>query len=243
MVQLEPDSWKPLRGRRFELSKLLVFFALIWLTGSPIIAIIVMLIIFYMLDRRFVGLSPSIVKPMKRARRLSRLRQELRLNPHQTSAKLDIARILIERKQYGEAHELLEQIAVVMNESAEVRAELGVCMLKLGHLEEGERIVLQSLEMNPRVKYGEPYLRLAEAWADKEPTKAIAYLEQFREVNSSSCEAYYRLGQLYNQLGRKEEARSAYRETIELCGGLPAYKRRFERRFALMARMKLLFGR
>jgi tetratricopeptide (TPR) repeat protein len=165
------------------LSKLVLFIALTWLTGSPIVAIIVLLIIFYMLDRRFLGLSPSIVKPMRRARRLSKLRQELRLSPHQTSAKLDIARILMERKQYKEANELLEQIAAIMNESAEVSAELGICRLKLGRLEEGEALVLRSLEMNPRVKYGEPYLRLAEAWSEKEPTKAIGYLERFREVN------------------------------------------------------------
>jgi tetratricopeptide (TPR) repeat protein len=225
------------------LSKLLLFFLLTWLTGSPIVAIIVILVVFYMLDRRFLGISPSIVKPLRRARRLSKLRQELRLNPHQTSAKLDIARILMERKQYAEALEILEQVAGVMNESAEVRAEFGICQLKLGHLEDGERTILQALELNPRVKYGEPYLRLAEAWADKEPIKAITYLERFREVNSSSCEAYYKLGQLYNRLGRTEEARGAYHETVDLYRGLPAYKRRFERRWVLLARLNLLFGR
>jgi tetratricopeptide (TPR) repeat protein len=226
------------RGREHALSKLLLFVALTWLTGSPIIAIIVLLIVFYVLDRRFIGLSPSIVKPLRRARRLSRLRQEVRLNPHQTSAKLDIARILIERRKYAEARDLLIPITEVMNDSAEVRAELGICQLKLGALEEGEQSLLQALEMNPRVKYREPYVRLAEAWADKDPAKSIAYLEQFREVNSSSCEAYYRLGQLYKRMDRKEEARRAYRETVELYRGLPKYKRRFERRWALLARLR-----
>ncbi|WP_028547951.1 tetratricopeptide repeat protein [Paenibacillus sp. UNC451MF] len=220
------------------MSKLLLFVALTWLTGSPIIALIVLLIIFYALERRFIGLTPSIFKPIQRARRLSKLRQELRMNPHQTSAKLDVARLLIERNQYREAAELLEQIRAVMEDSADVRAELGVCKLKLGHLEEGEKLLLEAIEMNPRVKYGEPYLRLAEAWADREPGKAIHYLETFGSVNSSSCEAYYRLGQLYTRLGQKEEARRAYRETVELYRGLPKYRRRFERRWAMLARLK-----
>ncbi|MFD0678057.1 MULTISPECIES: tetratricopeptide repeat protein [unclassified Paenibacillus] len=220
------------------MSKVLLFFLLTWLTGSPIVAILVLLVIFYALDRRFIGLTPNILKPIQRARKLSRLRQELRLSPHQNSSKLELARVLMERKQYVEAAELLEQVASVIDDSAEVRAELGLCRLKLGQLEPGEQLLLEAVEMNPRVKYGEPYLRLAEAWADQNPTKAIAYLEQFKEVNSSSCEAYYRLGQLYERLGRKEEARGAYRDTVELYRGLPKYKRRFERKWALLARFK-----
>ncbi|TDF95976.1 tetratricopeptide repeat protein [Paenibacillus piri] len=220
------------------MSKVLLFFLLTWLTGSPIVAIIVLLVIFYVLDRRFIGLTPSIVKPIQRSRKLSRLRQELRLNPHQTSAKLELARLLIEKKQYPEASDLLEQVAAVMDDSAEVRADLGLCRLKLGQLEQGESLMLEAVEMNPRVKYGEPYLRLAEAWADRDPNKAIAYLERFREVNSSSCEAYYRLGQLYSRLGHGEKAREAYRETVELYRGLPKYKRRFERKWAWLARLK-----
>ncbi|MDF2960264.1 MAG: repeat-containing protein [Paenibacillus sp.] len=220
------------------MSKVLLFFLLTWLTGSPIVAILVLLVVFYVLDRRFIGLTPSIMKPLQRARKLSRLRQELRMSPHQNSSKLELARVLMERKQYSEASELLEQVASVMDDSAEVRAELGICKLKLGHLEQGEQLLLEAIGMNPRVKYGEPYLRLAEAWADREPSQAIAYLERFKEVNSSSCEAYYRLGGLYDRLGRIEEAREAYRETVELYRGLPKYKRRFERKWALLARFK-----
>ncbi|MCS7462213.1 tetratricopeptide repeat protein [Paenibacillus doosanensis] len=218
------------------MSKVLLFFLLTWLTGSPIVAIIVLLIVFYALERRFIGLTPSVTKPIRQSRRLSKLRQELRLSPHQTSAKLDAARILMEKKRYREAAELLEQVFAVMEDSAEVRAELGICRLKLGELQEGERLILEAFEMNPRVKYGEPYLRLAEAWADREPAKAIHYLETFGSVNSSSCEAYYRLGRLYGRLGDKEKARGAYRETVELYRGLPKYRRRFERRWALLAR-------
>lgn len=220
------------------LSKIVLFVALTWLTGSPIVAIIVLLIIFYVLERRFIGLSPSIVKPLKRARKLSRLRQELRLSPHQTSAKLDMARIWIEQRKYTQAYELLLQITEVMSDSAEVRADLGICELKLGHLQQGEQSLQHALELNPRVKYGEPYLRLAEAWAEQDPHKAITYLQQFQSVNSSSCEAYYRLGQLYTQLDRKVDAREAYRATVELYRGLPRYKRRFERRWVVLAKLK-----
>jgi tetratricopeptide (TPR) repeat protein len=220
------------------MSKILLFSLLWWLTGSPFVALLVLLVLLYVLERRYIGLTPSIMKPLQRGRRLSRLKEELRMNPHHTTTKLDIARIYMEQKKYEAARELLLQVAAVMEDSAEVLSELGICELRLGRLAEGERYILDALERNPRVKYGEPYLRMGEAFAAQEPEKAIRYLKQFREVQSSSCEAYYRLGQLYRQLGRNEEARRAFLETVELYRGLPKYKRRHERRWALLARFK-----
>ena len=47
-------------------------FVLLWqLLGNPFIAILVLLVIGYFLERRFIGLTPSIGKPFKRNRRLS----------------------------------------------------------------------------------------------------------------------------------------------------------------------------
>ncbi|TVY00281.1 tetratricopeptide repeat protein [Paenibacillus cremeus] len=220
------------------MSKFLLFSLLWWVTGNPFVALIVLLIILYVLERRYIGMTPSVMKPLQRGRRLTRLKQELRLNPHHTSTKLEIARIYMEQKKFADARELLLQVAEVMEDSAEVRAELGICELRLGRLEEGEQDLLAALERNPRVKYGEPYLRLGEAFAERDPQKAIRYLQQFREVQSSSCEAYFKLGLLYRALGNNEEARRAFQETVELYRGLPKYKRRHERRWALLARFK-----
>ncbi|WP_426452239.1 tetratricopeptide repeat protein [Paenibacillus sp. S-38] len=220
------------------MSKFLLFGLIFWLTGNPFVAILVLLVIFYVLDRRFVGITPSVFKPIQRMRRLSRLREELRMNPHHTSTKLDIARIYMEQRKYADARELLLQVSAVMEDSADVLSELGICELKLGRPEEGERLILEATARNSRVKYGEPFLRLGEAFAERDKEKAVGYLQRFREVNSSSCEAYYRLGQLYRQLGREEEARGAFREAVELYRGLPKYKRRHERRWALLARFR-----
>ncbi|GIP33782.1 hypothetical protein J2TS4_29920 [Paenibacillus sp. J2TS4] len=215
-----------------------VFALLWWLIGNPFLAVIILLVVLYLLDRKFLGLAPSITKPFRQNRRLRQLQQELRLQPHQTSGKLEAAHLLIGKKKYREALSYLQEIEPIMEESADVQFGIGMCQLNLGELEEGERHMLRSLELNPRVRYGEPYLRLGEAFADTSPDKALAYLEQFREVHSSSCEAYYRLGQLYERLGRQQEARKAYVETLDIYRGLPKYKKRLERRWALLAKLK-----
>ncbi len=214
----------------------IIIFVLLWrLLGNPILAILVLLAILYLIDRRFFGFTPSFVKPFKRSRRLSQLRQELVANPHHTRNKLEAARLLIEKKQYTAALEYLDQVRPIMEDSPEVLYEIGYCYLKLGRVEEGEKLILQSLEMNPRLKFGEPYLRLGEAVASVYPEKAIGYLEQFRSEHSSSCEAYYRLGKLYAQLGRTQEAAAAFKATIQMYRSLPKYKRRTERRWAILA--------
>lgn len=222
------------------MSKFFLFALIWWLVGNPFIAFIVLLVLLYFLDRRFIGLSPSLMKPFRRNRRLSRLKRELALAPHHAANKLEAARLYIEKDKYSEALELLEQVSGVY-ESADVLYEIGLCRLKLGQLDEGKRIILQSLELNPRVKYGEPYLRLGEAFAPIAPDEAIQYLEQFKQINSSSCEGGYRLGRLYDRLGNSAEAKRAYGEALHIYRGLPRYKRKEERRWAILSKWRQIF--
>jgi tetratricopeptide (TPR) repeat protein len=226
------------KGGSISLTKLLAFPLLWYLTGNPFLAILILLIIFYVLDRRFVGIMPNIFRPFQLSRRATRLRQELMSNPHNISVKLELARICIERKKYEEALQYLQETMTVMEDSADVHYELGLCYLRLGDPAKGESLMLKAMELNPRVKYGEPYLRMGEALAEVNPEKAVAYLEQFREFHSSSCEAYYRLGLLYQKLERTDDAKRAFRETLDIYRSLPRYSRRQQRRWALLARLK-----
>ena len=88
-----------------------LIFGLLWrIVGNPFIAILILLVILYFLDRRYVGVFPSFTKPLKRMRNISRLRQQLAMSPNEVSSKLELARLLIERKRYSEAHALLLEL-------------------------------------------------------------------------------------------------------------------------------------
>lgn len=220
------------------MSKFFVFALLWWLLGNPFLALLVLLVVLYVLDRRYIGLFPSVTKPLKRSSRLAKLKRELLLSPHDTSAKHEAAKLLMEKRRWKEALELLGQVAAVKEDSADVLWESGLCRLKLGDLDGGERNIREALEMNPRVAYGEPYLRLAEAIKEHDQTKALGYLEQFGEMNSSSCEGMYRYGDIQATLGRKQEAKRAFSDTIQLYRALPRYMKRKERRYALLALLR-----
>lgn len=213
-----------------------ILFGLLWiLLGNPFIAILVLLLLIYVLDRSFFGFFPSVTKPLRRNRQLARALQEIKERPFDVSAKREAARLYMEKKRWGDARKLLEQVMPAMEHSAEALCELGICRIKTGDLEQGERDIEEALRMNPRVRYGEPYLRLAEALAPVDPARALAALERFKDANSSSCELYFRLGRLYESLDRKAEAKASYREAAEVYRTLPRYKRKSERRWALMA--------
>jgi len=220
--------------------KILLLYGLYSLFGSPVLVVIVILVALYFIDRKFVGLMPSLSKPFRRSRRLNRLKIELSTHPHHTRDKLEMAWLLIEKRNYNQALVLLQEIQPILNDSADVLYALGLCRLRLGELALGEQCMLKGLELNPKVKYGEPYLRLGEAFSIVEPVRALEYLQKFREMQSSSCEAYYRLGQLYERLGQKEDARGSFREALVIYRSLPKYKRRIERKFAYFAVWKTI---
>ena len=220
------------------MSKILLFFGLTWLLGNPFLAIIVLLIVIYVLERRFIGLSPSLVKPLRRRGSISKWRKQLEMSPHDMSAKSELARLLIESGKHAQARDILRGIEEQMEHSAEYWSDLGACELALGRPEEGEQAMKRALLISPKVKYGQPYLKLAEALAKTEPNRAIDYLQQFKDVNSSSCEAYYRLGTIYESLGKSAEAAEAYKECRQLYRTLPKYMKRHERKWALRASLR-----
>lgn len=218
--------------------KFLLFFLLARLLGNPFLAILIFLIIIYFLDRRFVGVFPSITKPFKRMNKISKLRAQVSMSPNDVSSRHELARLLIERRKYPEALKLLDSIVSQSEHSAEYWDDLGTVNLKLGHTEKGEQDILYALELNPRVKYGRPYLRLAEVYKNSNQDKAMRYVHQFQEIQSSSSEGSYLLGMMYKTLNRGNDARAAFQESIDSYRSLPKYKKRQERKWAVLSMLK-----
>ncbi|WP_438350086.1 tetratricopeptide repeat protein [Paenibacillus sp. FA6] len=214
-------------------------FMLLWrLVGNPIIAILILVAVIYFLDRRYVGVFPSLTKPFKRMKKISKLRSQILMNPNDVSSKHELACLLIERKKYQEAFEILSSIQVQFEHSAEYWDDLGTANLMLGHIEDGEGYILKALSINPRVKYGQPYLRLASIYQRSDHGRVEKYVRQYQDIHSSSCEACYLLGMMYKEMGLKEEAQTAFSDSIDIYRSLPKYKKRQERKWAVLSIVK-----
>lgn len=224
------------------MSKFLLFYVVFMLTGNPILAILLLVLIFYTLDRRYVGLFPSVTKPFRRWMRISHLQRQLSINPHDNPSKYDLAQALIERHQFQSALKLLENLPATMRETADVQYDMGLCYLSLGKVNDGEVLVLRALSMDARLRYGEPYLKLATAMAPIAPERALQFLKEFQTHNLSSCESYYRMAKLYKHFGNTEAANEAWKQCLQTYRVLPKFRKRVERRWALLARIRHLFA-
>lgn len=219
---------------------LFVLFALIF--RDPIVALIVIAIVFYFVDRRFLGFLPNLLKPFQRQLRISQLERQILTNPHDAPARYDLAKYYIERKAYGRASRLLEALPDSMQDAPDVMCDRGVCQMHLGQMGDGEQRVIEALSIDSRLRYGDPYLQLATALETANPERALAYLRQFQDINASSCESDYRLAKLLQRFDDRAGAKAALRHCLQTYRGLPKFRKRRERRYATLARLKLLLG-
>lgn len=221
-------------------SYIVFYLILSMILHNPILALIVIAILYYVVDRRFIGLTPSVTKPFRRRMRIAHLRREIAANPHDSPAKYDLARSLMERGNYRGALELIESLPASMQEADDVQVDWGVCQLHLGQQEDGEARILSALTNDSALRRGEPYLQMASALSGSAPDRALRYLQTFQQYNVSSCESLYRLGLLLSQFGDGAGARQALRQCIDTYRALPKFRRRVERRWFTLARLKLM---
>ncbi|MBX6352406.1 MAG: tetratricopeptide repeat protein [Thermoflavifilum sp.] len=220
---------------------------LIWrllaaLLGNPWLALLVILVVLYVLDQRYVGLTPSFLRPIRRMRRHAAVRQAIALNPHDANARHELAQMELARHHPREALEQLRRLPGSLRETPEIRYEEGVCLIELGRTAEGEALIRAALAEKPRLAYGDPYLKLAALHVGDDPQQALHDLEAARTYNQSSCEALYRLAALYRRLGRMEDAQAALRECVATYRALPRFRKRKERRWAWLAMIRGGFG-
>lgn len=210
------------------------FFLLSRLLGSPIGALVVLVVFYFILDRRFVGLLPDVFKPMRRAGRIRRVREAIDVNPADASAQLELGTLLAEKRSWHAAIPHLEKAAERLDNSQSL-FQLGAAYFRVGRLDEGKAALEKALALNPRVGYGEPYVYLAEyQLRNKQSTANIPGLEEALS-QYGSVDVCYRLGRLFQDAGENEKARAMFQEALATHKVNPPFLRRQQRRVALMA--------
>lgn len=209
------------------------FFILSRLFRNPFLALVVIVVMYFIVDQRFVGLLPNVIRPLQRGNNIRRLRQELAVNPAHAPAHLELGTLLAEKKRWKDALPHLEKAAERL-ENSQSLFQLGVAYFHLKRYEEGKEALDAALALNPRIGYGEPYLYFMEYSLQQHDTERLLELEHIlREYGS--VEVYYRAGRLWDRAGEKDRAHTMYREAWKTHRGNPSFLRRQQRRYALRA--------
>ncbi len=140
-------------------------------------------------------------------------RRALELNPSHLQARINLGALLIERRQYRSAIEVLQK-ALEKGDNPKVLFNLALACYGAGRLKESIEYLRRTLALNPN--HSRAYLLLGDI-AEKTGNREAA-LENYRkafEVDSGSPEVLYKLARELDLLGRTEEAIRYYTEFLK----------------------------
>lgn len=214
-----------------------LFLIISMLTRNPLLALLIIVLIYVFIDRSFIGILPDFAAPLRRRQRMARLLREIQANPHNANAWMELGELYFLQGQYRRAVEYLQKALVKMDDSALVRFYLGASYYHLGQKEQSRAELAEAVKLNPRVAHGYPYLYLLKhgpARDDNRTEELIEDIFRYGSVNTFFAAAKY-----FKQVGRPRRAARFFSEVLDIYRlSSPTMRRRY-RKMALYA---WLFG-
>ena len=222
------------------MKSILIFSLITYLTGSPLLAPAVIIIIYLFIDRRYIGLLPDFGARWRRKRRTSELEKVVRANPHNGDALLELGINYFNRGRYRQAYEFLERAYPRMKDWPEVHFYLGAACYETGEAGRGIEEIARAVEMNPKISHGFPYIYMMRSLLDQKDggDKKLSDLE-VSLLRHGSVQAFFEAGKLLRKHGRKSVAEKFFREVLENYSFASATFRRNYRKMAIMSRYYL----
>ncbi len=198
-------------------------------------ALLIGALLFFVL-RRFIP-DPFVL--LRTAGRIGSLKAQIKANPANLTARRDLAVIYLDRLRPRAALALLDEALQRSPNDAELLFLTGVARYRSGKPEAALEPLVKAVEIDPRVRFGEPYRVAALALLELERwDEAEDALERYTDANSSSMEGLVRLAQLKRKSGDEQGAEALRKEATETWAALPSYERR--RQFGWWLRSKFV---
>jgi tetratricopeptide (TPR) repeat protein len=219
-------------------SKFFLFVFLSWLTGNPILAVIVILAVYLAIDRRYYGLLPDPLRTFRSSGRIRELKRIIAINPHDARSLKELGVSMLERRNYQKALEYFSLAESKMSDDPEFNYYHGIALARNGFVDKGRTLVDGALLAAPGLKYGDPYLAMAEVYIDNGAyDTAVPFLDQFLKVRSSSVEGLYQMGFTKIKTGNADEGKAYLGKAVAAFRDSPRYKRKIERKWVWKARL------
>lgn len=200
--------------------------------------LLVGIVVFFLL-RRWL---PDPIVLWRTMGRIQALHRQIDANPANVTARRDLAMVYVERLRPGRALELLEEARKRFPEDAELLYLSGLAHWKRGDAEKALGPLVKSIQLDPRVRFGEPYLVAGDALKKLGRTEeAIDAYERFVHTNSSSVEGQVKLALAHRANRDPKAAKAALAEAFTTWAQIPGYKRRKELSWWLYAWICRLF--
>ncbi len=194
----------------------------------------------------FILLRPFLPDPgvfFRTWGKIQSLTAQIEANPANVTARRDLAIVWLDRLRPRRALELLDEARKRFPKDAELLYLTGLARLRCGDAEGALEPLVLCVEIDPKVRLGDPYLAAAEALlALGRVEEAEDALERYTEANSSSIQGYVLLADTREKLGNKEGAKQTIAEALTTWKSLPAFRKRGQRYWWSRAWFERLMG-
>jgi tetratricopeptide (TPR) repeat protein len=208
--------------------------------NNPIVALVLIFVIYAIIDRRFIGSLPDFSQLFQRWRQTAALKQQLGCTPSPGRIYYELGALLVERGKMAEGRSNLEKAHELIAEHPDIEYYLGVARIKTNSLEEGKAALEYALQLNPKVKYGFPYIYLIEYSLKKQEVQEQIdeYMDKVYEF--SNPQILYELGIIFQKAGYNEKAKEMFQEVRLSLKQCPAFMKKQYRYFAIMAALRTI---
>ncbi len=199
-------------------------------TGNPILSLAIVLVAWWLVDRFTLGILPNPFRFLRRWTRAAQLRRTLALNPSDRRARLELAMLLVERRAYKSAIEVLKPNLEAGDEDATTLFVMGVACLGNGHVEQGELLLDEAESRDAYFRMGDIHLERGR-WRLRrgDAPGALAPLRKLCEMRPGTVEGKVLLAQAHERNGDAESARMARQNAWNDYAAAPRYQQRRDR--------------
>jgi len=218
------------------MSQFLFWILLSALLGNPLLAAVVLLIVWWSLDRFTFRFLPNPFAWVRRWLRAAELRRQLANNPHDRKARYDLAELLVQRRRFSQAVELLQPNLEAGDEDVPTLYLMGVACLGAGHSQQGELLLQEAQAADATFRLGAIELERGR-WrlARGDAPGAREALERFLQLRRGTVEGRVLLARALEKGGQSVEAALMRQQAWSEYASSPRFLRRVERRWAWRA--------
>jgi tetratricopeptide (TPR) repeat protein len=208
---------------------------------NPLAAIVLLIIIYAIIDRWYIGALPDFIEPLSRWRKIARLKSELEFSPSPGQLLYQIGALQVESGNMKDGLQNLEKAHDLIREHPDIEYYLGVARIRTGALESGKAALENALKLNPKIKYGFPYVYLIEysLKGEKPWEKIDTYMEKIFEYENPRI--YYEVGAVFQKAGYAEKAREMFQKVQVSFRSSPSFLRKQQRYYVIMSKLRSIW--
>jgi Flp pilus assembly protein TadD len=221
------------------MAKLVGLFFLWAVAGGWAIAALVFVLVAWGLDGMQLRALPQPIVLWRARQREAKLRNRLDINPHDRSARFDLAERLVHTKRCDEALALIESNIAAGDDDVEHRLLAGMAAAGSSGADARERAdehFAAALEHAATFRSGAVHLEQGRAaWSRQRCEDALAPLEEALRQRPGSVEVRTILAECLDAVGRVDAGRRMRTDAVTRFSEAPKFERRMQRRWAWRA--------